>query len=295
MICYQRFSATNHSQTMQHWKLYEDVCMECSKLITQRYSTSFTLGIRTLARKYQLPIYAIYGFVRYADEIVDTFHQHNKALLLTRFKQDTYTAIADGVSLNPVLHSFQAVVNEYHIEHELIEAFLRSMEMDLHKSAYDAAGYDEYIYGSAEVVGLMCLRVFCEGDDAEYYRLRESARSLGKAFQKVNFLRDLRSDHEDRGRVYFPQTDFSHFDNAAKADIEADIAKDFAHAYEGIMQLPTGARMGVYLAYQYYMRLFDKIRSLPASHIMRERVRVADGKKFALLAQTYFRHQLNLL
>lgn len=269
--------------------------MECSKLITKRYSTSFTLGIRTLGRNYQLPVYAIYGFVRYADEIVDTFHQHDKATLLRRFKEDTYTAIAEGISLNPVLHSFQSVVNEYHIEHELIEAFLRSMEMDLHRSEYDASGYDAYIYGSAEVVGLMCLRVFCEGDDSQYQQLRPSAQSLGKAFQKVNFLRDLRSDFDDRGRVYFPKTDFNNFNNAAKAEIEADIAADFAHAYTGIMQLPVGAKMGVYLAYQYYMRLFDKIRALPAAHIMQERVRVADGKKLAMFAKTYLRHQFNLL
>lgn len=274
--------------------LYRDTCLECSKLITQRYSTSFTLGIRTLNRKFHLPIYAIYGFVRYADEIVDTFHTFDKAGLLERFKADTYSAIQAGISLNPVLHSFQDVVNQYHIEYDLIDAFLHSMEMDLTESAYTEADYDSYIYGSAEVVGLMCLRVFCEGDEAMYQRLREPARSLGKAFQKVNFLRDIRSDFHDRGRVYFPGVQFEQFDETAKKAIEDDIARDFAHAYQGIVELPEGARQGVLLAYKYYLRLFRKISQLPAGRILRERIRVPDSQKLGILIGTYVRHSFQL-
>ena len=211
-------------------ELYQNTCLECSKVITQRYSTSFTLGIKTLAKKYHLPIYAIYGFVRYADEIVDTFHGYDKASLLAKFRADTYQAIEAGISLNPVLHSFQAVVREYKIEQSLIDAFLHSMEMDLHPQVYSDGLYEEYIYGSAEVVGLMCLRVFCEGDTAEFDRLKAPAKSLGSAFQKVNFLCDMQSDFEERGRVYFPGVNFAQFNEAAKKEIEADIAKDFAHA-----------------------------------------------------------------
>lgn len=268
--------------------------MACSKLITRNYSTSFTLGIRTLAKRYHLPIYAIYGFVRAADEIVDTFHDYDKAALLQQFKRDTYQAIADGISLNPVLHSFQAVVNQYHIEHELIEAFLRSMEMDLEDINYDRQAYEDYIYGSAEVVGLMCLRVFLQGDEGEYQRLKPAACSLGKAFQKVNFLRDMKSDYHDRGRVYFPGVDFEAFNEQAKAEIEVDILCDFQHAYTGIVQLPEGARKGVMLAYKYYLQLFAKIRKLPPSRILNERVRIPDSRKLAILAGTYVRQQINL-
>lgn len=275
--------------------LYRSTCLECSKLITQRYSTSFSLGIRTLSRKYHESIYAIYGFVRYADEIVDTFHNFDKATLLEQFKQDTYQAIQSRISLNPVLYSFQDVVNQYNIEYELIDAFLKSMEMDLTEQEYDAQGYDEYIYGSAEVVGLMCLRVFCEGDEAMYQRLKEPARSLGKAFQKVNFLRDMKSDYQDRGRVYFPGVEFDEFNIAAKKEIEDDIAKDFAHAYEGIVQLPEGARKGVYLAYRYYLRLFRKISQLPPQKILTERIRVPDSQKIGILIGTYVQMQFNLL
>ena len=276
-------------------ELYRNTCLECSKLITRRYSTSFSLGIRTLARKYHEPVYAIYGFVRYADEIVDTFHNFDKAMLLKQFEADTYSAIQAKISLNPVLHSFQDVVNRYHIEYELIDAFLHSMEMDLTETEYSPEEYERYIYGSAEVVGLMCLRVFCEGDEAMYQRLKEPARSLGKAFQKVNFLRDMKSDYQDRGRVYFPGVEFDEFDEEAKALIEADIARDFAHAYEGIVQLPEGARKGVYLAYRYYMRLFRKISQLPAERILHERIRVPDSRKLGILIGTYFQIQLNML
>jgi phytoene synthase len=276
-------------------QLYQKTCLECSKVITRRYSTSFTLGIKTLARKFHLPIYAIYGFVRYADEIVDTFHGFDKASLLARFRADTYQALEEKISLNPVLHSFQSVVHEYKIENELIDAFLHSMEMDLHHQTYDEGMYEDYIYGSAEVVGLMCLRVFCEGDEELYASLLEPARSLGKAFQKVNFLRDLKSDYQERGRVYFPGVQFAFFDEKAKKEIEADIAKDFAHAYTGIIRLPQGARKGVYLAYRYYLRLLKKITRVPAERIMEERIRVPDNQKIALLLQTYVQHQLNFL
>ena len=275
--------------------LFNKTALECSKLITERYSTSFTLGIKTLDRKFHFPIYAIYGFVRYADEIVDTFHDFDKKVLLDRFKNDAYQAITEGISLNPVLQSFQLVVNQYKIEPALIDAFLKSMEMDLYNQDYDASGYKEYIYGSAEVVGLMCLRVFCEGDCNEFDRLREPARKLGAAFQKVNFLRDMKSDFVERGRTYFPSVDFSNFGRDAKQQIETDIQRDFDDAYKGIMNLPKGAKMGVYLAYMYYQTLFNKIKQLPASRIQNERVRVPNPQKFALLAQTYVKYRLNVL
>lgn len=277
------------------FELYRKVCMESSKLITQRYSTSFSLGIRVFDKRFRDPIYAIYGFVRFADEIVDTFHDYPKAELLSRFWKDTYVAIEEGISLNPVLQSFQEVVNKYNIERELIDAFLRSMEMDLHENTYDQAGYEEYIYGSAEVVGLMCLRVFCEGDNEKYESLKDSARSLGSAFQKVNFLRDLKSDFDDRGRVYFPGVDFTEFTADAKAQIEADIRKDFDHAYQGIIRLPEGARFGVYLAYVYYLNLLKKIKQSPAHRVAEERIRVNDGRKMVLLFSSAVRNSLNLL
>ena len=272
--------------------LFNQTALECSKLITEHYSTSFTLGIKTLDRKFHFPVYAVYGFVRYADEIVDTFHDYNKKALLEKFKRDTYEAIEEKISLNPVLQSFQLVVHEYGIDHELIEAFLHSMEMDLYLQDYDATGYSEYIYGSAEVVGLMCLRVFCEGDKAMYDRLKEPARKLGSAFQKVNFLRDIKSDYQDRGRTYFPGVNFNNFTCDAKNLIEADIQCDFDEAYQGIINLPKGARMGVYLAYIYYQTLFNKIKELPVTKIQNERVRVHDARKIALLAQTYLKYRL---
>jgi 15-cis-phytoene synthase len=275
--------------------LFNQTALECSKLITERYSTSFTLGIKTLDRKFHLPIYAIYGFVRYADEIVDTFHDFDKKTLLARFKHDTYQAIAEGISLNPILQSFQMVVNQYQIEHELIESFLHSMEMDLYEQQYNTDNYSEYIYGSAEVVGLMCLRVFCEGDCAQYNRLREPARKLGSAFQKVNFLRDVKSDYQERGRTYFPGVDFTAFDKTAKQHIEADIQQDFDDALTGILNLPKGAKMGVHLAYTYYLTLFGKIKRLPPATIQNERVRVPNPQKFALLAQTLLKHRLNVI
>lgn len=275
--------------------LFRDTCLKCSKLITEAYSTSFTLGIKTLHRKFHDPIYAIYGFVRCADEIVDTFHEHDKRKLLDEFSRQTYEAIEQGISLNPVLHAFQYVVNEYKIDRAYIEAFLKSMAMDLEDHVYDPALYKEYIYGSAEVVGLMCLKVFCQGDEEQFERLKKPACSLGAAFQKVNFLRDMQSDFKDRGRVYFPAVDIRTFNNASKEEIEADIAQDFQDAYTGILALPRSARMGVYLAYVYYLKLFRKIKGLPATHILNERVRVPDNTKFALLLGSYVRYQLNAI
>ncbi len=275
--------------------LYDKTCLECSCLITRRYSTSFSLGIRVFAKKYRAPIYAIYGFVRFADEIVDTFHNYPKAELLRRFREDTYKAIEEGISLNPVLHAFQQTVRRYHIEQELIDAFLHSMEMDLHHHTYGDHLYKEYIYGSAEVVGLMCLRVFCEGDQEAYERLKGPARSLGAAFQKINFLRDMGSDYQERGRVYFPDVDFAQFTESDKQCIEADIKKDFDDAYEGIVQLPKGVRLGVYLAYKYYTKLFQKIRRAPVQIVTAERIRVPNSRKIALLVGSALKHQLNLL
>jgi phytoene/squalene synthetase len=280
---------------MNHFQLFHQTCAECSSLITRRYSTSFSLGIRLFAKRFRAPIYGIYGFVRFADEIVDTFHGYPKAALLERFREDTWRALEEGISLNPVLHSFQQVVRQYGIERPLIEAFLDSMEMDLTESAYDSRGYNEYIYGSAEVVGLMCLRVFCENDDADYQRLKAPARRLGAAFQKINFLRDIKSDHEDRGRVYFPGVDFSRFSQADKWRIEADIKEDFDAALEGIRALPKGARLGVYLAYKYYTQLFAKIKSAPAQRVAQERFRVSDKRKVYLLFSSAVRNQLGFL
>lgn len=277
------------------FSLYEKTTFGCSKLITENYSTSFTLGIKTLDRKLRMPIFAIYGFVRFADEIVDTFHDFDKEKLLNRFKDHTYEAIEEGISLNPVLHSFQSVVREYKIEHELIDAFLHSMAMDLGTVTYEESKYAEYIYGSAEVVGLMCLRVFCNGDEELYNHLKTDARSLGAAFQKVNFLRDLKSDFYERGRVYFPGVDFNDFTIDAKKVIEEDIQVDFKNAYRGIMGLPESSRRGVYLAYVYYLKLFDRIKKTSAARIQHERIRVPDSIKFALLAKTLVKGSFNVL
>ncbi|CAD5246275.1 MULTISPECIES: phytoene/squalene synthase family protein [unclassified Imperialibacter] len=278
---------------MNHIDLFDSTALKVSQLVTERYSTSFTLGIKTLHKKFRDPVFAIYGFVRYADEIVDTFHDHNKKMLLERFRKDTYDAIDEKLSFNPILHSFQSVVNQYKIESELIDAFLHSMEMDILQNEYNESGYQEYIYGSAEVVGLMCLRVFCEGDDKEFQSLKAPARRLGAAFQKVNFLRDIKSDFKDRGRTYFPGVDFNNFSQISKAQIESDIQQDFDAAYEGIKRLPKGARLGVYLAYVYYLTLFSKIKRLPVTRIMTERIRIPDSKKIILLFQTYLKHSLN--
>lgn len=275
--------------------LYDVTCFECSKLITTKYSTSFSIGIRAFSKRFHYPVYAIYGFVRYADEIVDTFHGYNKRELIAGFRAETFVAIRQGISLNPVLQSFQQVVNAYHIEDGLIHAFLDSMEMDLDNVAYNQDGYKNYIYGSAEVVGLMCLRVFCENNEEQYQQLRPMACSLGSAFQKINFLRDVKSDFEERGRTYFPDVDFQHFTDEEKALIEADIKKDFDDAFIGIKQLPAGSRLGVYIAYVYYLQLFKKISRTPASVIMQKRIRVSDSHKMALYMKAVLHQKFNLI
>ncbi len=277
---------------MPGMELYNDTCFECSKIITNKYSTSFSKGIKAFDKRFRAPIYAIYGFVRYADEIVDTFHAHDQSLLMHDFKEQAFKAIKEKISMNPVLQSFQSVVNIYHIEEELIEAFLTSMEMDLDRKTYDAEGYADYVHGSAEVIGLMCLRVFCENNEEQYQRLLPSARSLGAAFQKVNFLRDIKEDHAERGRIYFPGVDFSNFTDDAKKHIETDIEKDFAKGFEGIRQLPDGVRLGVYLAYIYYNELLKKISNSPATVISRQRVRITDISKTILYIRAVLKYKL---
>lgn len=267
----------------------------CSKITTEEYSTSFSSAIRLLHSDLRQPIHNIYGFVRFADEIVDTFHDFDKNTLLAEFKDDTYAAIERGISLNPILHSFQQTVNEYHIDLDLIEAFFYSMELDLNRKSYDERGYQEYIYGSAEVVGLMCLHVFCQGDKKLYIELKAPARSLGAAFQKVNFLRDVKADFEGLDRVYFPGCDFSNFTNEEKARIEEDIETDFHKAYAGILKLPLKARFGVYVAYKYYLSLFKKIRKMEPQRILEERIRIPNYSKAVILAKAGLRSQLNIL
>ena len=273
-------------------ELFHNSSFVCSRKFTEMYSTSFTLGIKALHPDFRDAIFGIYGFVRFADEIVDTFHQYDKQMLLNRFREDTYRAIEEGISLNPILHAFQLTVHKYQIERKLIDAFLHSMEMDLSFTNYKQEHYEEYIYGSAEVVGLMCLRVFCDGDNATYDKLVPSARSLGAAFQKVNFLRDLRDDFQDKGRVYFPNVNFENFCQEEKLQIDAEIAADFKAAYEGIIQLPKKSRFGVYLAYTYYLKLFQKIKTTPAEKVMETRIRVSNGRKLVLWLQTYFNSNL---
>ncbi len=241
------------------------------------------------------PIYAIYGFVRFADEIVDTFHDFNKRELLDRFIRDTYQAIEEKISLNPILNSFQKTVNDFNIERPLIDQFFKSMEMDLTEVHYDQHGYEEYILGSAEVVGLMCLRVFCKGDEQEYQRLKPFAMKLGAAFQKINFLRDLNADFQGMGRTYFPGLSLREFNEQNKKLIEADIEADFDKGYEGIKQLPRSARFGVYIAYVYYRALFNKIRNTPSEHVMKSRIRIRNRHKLSILAYSFVKHRLNLI
>lgn len=273
-------------------EIFDTSSFACSRKVTELYSTSFTLGIKALHQKYHDAIYGIYGFVRFADEIVDTFHDWDKKELLDRFKADTWRAIEEKISLNPILHAFQKTVHTYQIDHKLIEAFLHSMEMDLYMSNYKQAHYEEYIYGSAEVVGLMCLHVFCEQDKALYAKLEEPARYLGAAFQKVNFLRDLQDDYKARGRVYFPNVDFENFCTRQKDAIEKEIQNDFDEAYKGILELPVTAKFGVYLAYKYYVKLFEKIRKTEPEKVMQTRIRVSDPAKISLWASLYVRSNM---
>ena len=275
--------------------LYDETCFECSKLITNKYSTSFSLGIKAFDKGYRYPIYAIYGFVRYADEIVDTFHEFDKAQLISDFKNETFKAIQERISLNPVIHAFQQVVNTYGIGLELIDAFLSSMEMDLDKKTFDRTCFTTYIYGSAEAIGLMCLRVFTGNDDKQYQLLLPKARSLGAAFQKVNFLRDVKADYQERGRTYFPGIDFNNFTEHDKQAIEADIKKDFDQAFEGIKSLPDGTRLGVYIAYVYYLQLFKKISYTPANVILQKRIRISDTRKMGLYVKAVLQQKLNVI
>lgn len=274
-------------------ELFDSVSIKCSRLTTKAYSTSFSLGILCLEKKLRDPIYAIYGFVRFADEIVDSFHDFDKAKLLKRFKEDTYEAIEEKVSINPILNSFQATANDYKIGSDLIEQFLRSMEMDLEQKAYDQEGYKEYILGSAEVVGLMCLKVFCNGDAILYEQLKPFAMSLGSAFQKINFLRDLNADYAGLGRTYFPGLEINRFDEINKQKIEASIADDFAEGFKGIKQLPRSSRLGVYVAYVYYLALFKKIQNTPSEMILKSRISIRNRHKATLLAYSFLKHQLN--
>lgn len=276
-------------------ELYDKVSIKCSRITTQSYSTSFSLGIYCLNKELRDPIYSIYGFVRFADEIVDTFHEYNKQELFNRFKEDTYRAIEDKISLNPILNSFQATVNHFSIEKELIDLFLRSMEMDLTEKNHDPNTFKEYILGSAEVVGLMCLRVFCNGNQEQYQKLKPHAMSLGSAFQKINFLRDLNADFVGMGRTYFPGLELDRFDDYNKKLIEANIEKDFHDAFVGIRQLPRTSRFGVYVAYVYYLALFKKIKNTPSEKVLESRIRIHNRQKAGLLAYSFLKHQFNML
>lgn len=276
-------------------ELFHEISQLCSRNTTERYSTSFSSAIKLLNQDLRQPIYNIYGLVRFADEIVDTFHDYDKATLIAEFKNETFAAIERGISLNPILNSFQLTVNQYRIDHELIHAFFNSMEMDLDQKQYNNKGYNDYIYGSAEVVGLMCLYIFLEGNQQLYETLKPSARSLGAAFQKVNFLRDVKADYNHLDRTYFPGLDFSNFTERQKQEIEEDIQKDFDEAYAGIMQLPEKARFGVYVAYKYYLSLFRKIKKVQPAKIMEERIRIPDYHKVMILIRAGVRNQLNIM
>jgi 15-cis-phytoene synthase len=276
-------------------QLFDTLSLEMSAMTTKRYSTSFSIGVHFLSKDLQAPIHAIYGFVRFADEIVDTFHDYEKHELLKEFKDETYKAIERGISLNPILNSFQWAVNKYKIDAELIETFLKSMEMDLQTIQYERNVYEQYILGSAEVVGLMCLKVFVRGNEESYLKLKDSAMKLGAAFQKINFLRDLNADYFQLGRTYFPEMNFDLFDCTMKQKIEQEIALDFKAGYEGIKKLPKDARFGVYMAYRYYVKLFHKIQKTDAQIILGQRIRIPDNKKYRLLFTSYLRHNLNLL
>jgi len=279
----------------ENMNLYDKTCFECSKLVTEKYSTSFSSGIKAFHKRFRNPIYGVYGFVRYADEIVDTFHGHDKAQLMGDFKLETFKAISQNISLNPILHSFQHTVNQYNIEPGLIEHFLYSMAMDLDKKTYTDADYKAYIHGSSEVIGLMCLRIFCEGDEELYQSLLPMARSLGAAFQKLNFLRDMKADHEERGRTYFPNIDFINFTDTDKQQIEADIQVDFDEALKGIRLLPRGTKLGVYIAYNYYLQLFKKIKTISAQALLQKRVRIPGVLKRAIYFKALFKQKFHII
>ena len=276
--------------------LYDSVSEDCSKIVTRSYSTSFSLATKMLDQSIRNHIYNIYGFVRFADEIVDTFHDFPKKELLDRFEEDLFYSINNRISLNPILNSFQKTVNTYKIEHKLIHAFLKSMRWDLNKNIYKTEKeYKEYIYGSADVVGLMCLKVFVKGKKSDYENLKPAAMSLGSAFQKVNFLRDLKNDFQNLERVYFPNVDFTQFDEKTKHNIINEIEKDFSIALNGIFKLPSEARFGVYTAYKYYTKLLSKLKKTPSISIRQNRIRVPNYQKVSVFARSYLKYRLNLL
>ncbi len=276
--------------------LFDQVSNECSVKVTKKYSTSFSSAVKMLAPSIRQDIYNIYGFVRFADEIVDSFHEYDKEFLFDRFQKDLNFALEQKISLNPILNSFQHTVNKYNIPKNLITAFMKSMKMDLYKKEYKTADeYNEYIYGSADVVGLMCLQVFVKGDNQKYNELKDSAMRLGSAFQKVNFLRDLKADFEQLNRTYFPNTDLTQLDEKSKIEIIKEIENDFEAAFVGIKELPIEARFGVYTAYRYYKKLLIKLKNTPSKEIKNTRIRVSDYQKASLFAQCYLNYKLNLL
>jgi len=275
--------------------IYRKNNLDCSRITTRNYSTSFSLGVRVLSSKYREGIYSIYGFVRYADEIVDTFIDQDQRTIFEEFRQETYKAIQRRFSINPIIDSFQMAVNKYGIDRELIEAFLVSMEMDLSHDVYSPELLKTYIYGSAEVVGLMCLRVFYYDEPEKYDQLKAPARKLGEAFQKVNFLRDARDDYSEKGRVYFKDIDFSNFTEETKKHLEAEIEKDFQESMEGIRKLKKQVRLGVYLAYSYYMNLLREIKNARPDEILKKRYRVSNRRKSYLLVNAYLKNALNML
>jgi phytoene synthase len=274
---------------------FDTLSAKCSRDTTRLYSTSFSLGILFFRKELRPPIYAIYGFVRIADEIVDSFHGYPKSVMLAELRQDCFNAIERGISINPVINSFQQVVNKYGINHDLITQFLDSMEMDLAEQIYTPEKYEQYILGSAQAVGLMCLHVFTNGDAKEFERLKAPAMKLGSAFQKVNFLRDINSDYQDLSRTYFPEVTLTAFSDENKRAIEADILKEFDEALMGIKQLPLSCRKGVYLAYVYYKKLFQKISKVPAEKVMSKRIRVSNSHKFYLMFDSLVRYKINAL
>ena len=273
--------------------LYHKISVDASKNITQLYSTSFSLGIKLLDKSIHDAIFSIYGFVRLADEIVDTFHDYPKSEMLQEFKEETHKALDRKISVNPILHAFQMVVNKYSIDRDLIDKFLFSMEQDLNDIQYSSEGYKEYIVGSAEVVGLMCLKVFVNGDNDLFFQLEEPARRLGAAFQKINFLRDVKADYKELGRTYFPGVDLEKFTQVEKLKIEEDIQDDFESALEGIVKLPSSSRLGVYVAYRYYFSLFKKIKKVSSDKLMEERIRVPNSKKIFITFESMFQNQFN--
>jgi phytoene/squalene synthetase len=278
-------------------QLFDEVSYASSKLVTKKYSTSFSLATRMLSPKIRAAIYNIYGFVRFADEIVDSFHDYNKEELLLRFEQDYYNSKKDGISLNPIINSFIHTVNKNNIPNKMVEAFLKSMKADLYKTEYNTEEeYKEYIYGSADVVGLMCLKIFVNGDEKRYNELKDAAQRLGSAFQKVNFLRDLKDDYEDLNRSYFPNVNFEDFNQNAKQEIINDIEADFEYAFKhGILKLPVEAKFGVYMAFRYYKRLLKKLKAVHHTKIMKTRVRISNPMKINLLARSYVKYKLNLI